>query len=91
MAPAHLGLESGRDVVSGELAQLFRDDQLEGEVQETIAQLIPDRAGLAFAQRVIELEDLLDQIRPERLAGLRAIPGAPRPQVAHHRHRTSKR
>ncbi len=91
MAAAHLRLEARRPRRPAELAALLRDDELKGQVQQQVAQLVADGAGLAFAQRVVELEHLLDQVGPQRLAGLRPVPGAAGPEVAHHRQGASKR
>ena len=91
MTPAHLALESVGHVVRRELAALLGDDELQGQMEQQVAELVPDGVALALAQRVVELEHLLDQVRPERLAGLRPVPGAPGPEVAHHRQRASKR
>jgi len=91
MAPAHLPLEALGDVVRRELAELLGDHQLERQVEQQIAQLVPDGVALALAQRLVELEHLLDQVRTERFAGLRLVPGAPCPEVAHHRQGASKR
>jgi hypothetical protein len=51
----------------------------------------PDASGVAIAERVIKLEDLLDQIGADGLAGLDPVPGTAGPEVAHHRDRASKR
>ena len=84
-------LELAGDLVAGELAQLLGDDELKGQMKQQIADLSADLVGLSFAQRVVQLQHFLDQVGTKRLPGLRPIPGAPIPQVAHHRHRASKR
>ena len=43
VAPAHLPLQAGGHLVGGELAALLGDHQLEGQVEEEIAQLLADR------------------------------------------------
>ena len=91
MPAAHFPLELGRDVIRCELTALFGDHQLKGEVQQEVTQLVPDGGRLAFPQRVVQLEDFLDQVRAQRLSGLRPIPRAAQPQVAHHRQCASKR
>ncbi len=91
VAPAHLVLQLAGYVVAGELAQLFGDDELKGQVKQQVADFSADLTGLSFAERVVQLQHLLDQVGPQRLAGLRPIPGAPISKFPHHRHRTSKR
>ena len=60
-------------------------------MEQQVAQLVPDGVVVTLAQRLVQLEHLLDQVRAERLTGLRPVPGAPRPEVAHHRQSASKR
>ena len=91
MPAPHLRLEVVRHVVRGELAPLLGDHELEREVQQQVAQLLANRARVGLAQRVVELQHLLDQVGPQRFAGLRPVPGTPGAEVPHHRHRTSKR
>jgi hypothetical protein len=91
MASAHLPLEPRRDVLGRELTALVGDDELEGEVEQEIAQLVPNASGIPFAQRMVQLERLLDQVRPERLSRLGPVPGTPGPEIAHHRLSASKR
>ena len=91
MAPAHLALELLRHVVRGELAALLGDHELERQVEQQVAHLAPDGVRLALAQRVIQLQHLLDEIGPQRLPGLRPVPGTPTAELAHHRERASKR
>src|SRR5207247_9472320 len=91
VAPPHLVLQPRGHLVGGELAELFGDDELEGEMQHQVAQLVTNRARFALAQRMIELERLLDQVRTKGLAGLGAVPWAPCPELAHHGQSTSKR
>ena len=71
-------LEPVGHVVGDELAALLGDHQLKGQVQQQVAQLVPDRVGVALAQRVVQLQHLLDQVGAQRLAGLRPVPGAAR-------------
>ena len=80
-----------RDFVGGELAALLRDHQLEREVKQQVADLAADPAGVALAQRVVQLQRFLDQVRPQRLPRLGPVPGAPPAEVAHHRQSASKR
>ena len=91
MAAPHLALQLVGHVVGGELAPLLRDHELKGEVEQEVAQLARGWPRLPLAQRVVQLQHLLDQVGTERLAGLGPVPGAPRAEVAHHRQRASKR
>ena len=54
-------------------------------MQQEIAELVADGGGFALAQRMIELEHFLDQVRAQRLPGLRPVPRTALPEVAHHR------
>ena len=91
MPAAHLVLEGGRDVIRGELAALLRDHELEREVQQEIAQLVADGGRRALAQRIVELEDFLDQVGAQRVPGLRPVPRAALAEIAHHGQCASKR
>ena len=91
MPASHLRLELVGHLVGGELAQLLGQDQLQGQVEQQVAQLVPDRTRVAVAERLVQLEHLLDQVGAQGLPGLGPVPGAPLAQVPHHRHRASKR
>jgi hypothetical protein len=91
MPPPHLLLEPARDRLGPELAPLFRDDDLEGDVEQQVAELLAHRAGVVVADGLVELERLFDEVRAQRLRGLRGVPRTPRPEVAHEYHGTSKR
>ena len=83
MAALHLAHDAIGDVVRRGLAPLLRDDELPGQVEQEVAEFLADRVGIFLAQRVVELEHFLDQVGTQRLPRLRAIPGAPHPQVLH--------
>jgi hypothetical protein len=91
MATAHLAFKLVGNLVSGELVSLFRDHQLEGEVQQEIADLAPDVLRLPFAECVVQLQHLLDQVGPQGLPGLGTVPRTPAAEVTHHRESASKR
>ncbi len=91
MPPSHLRLEEAGDFRRGGFAQLLCQDELPGEVQEEVTQLLADGLGVALAQGVIQLEELLDQVGAEGLPGLGAVPGTAAAKVPDHRHRTPKR
>jgi hypothetical protein len=69
----------------------FAEHELPRKVKEHVAELLPDRGRIVFGERMIELEHLLDQIGPQRLAGLDAVPRASDAKVAHDRQRALKR
>jgi hypothetical protein len=87
----HLFLEVVGDLIGGELAVLVCKDELPGQVEQQIRDLVPDRAAIVVAQGLVQLEDLLDQVRPQGFPGLNPIPGAPPAKVPDHRDSTSKR
>jgi hypothetical protein len=91
MTPPHLGFELLRHLPAGELPALLPNDELEGQVEQQITQLSLDLPDLAFPQGVVKLERLFHQVGPQRLPGLRPVPGTPFPKVPHHRHGTSQR
>ena len=77
MPPLHLGLEIAGHLVRGELAQLLGQHQLPGEMEQQIGHLAPDRRRVSRPERLVQLVDLLDQVRPQRIPGLDPVPGAP--------------
>ena len=85
MAPPHLLLERARHRLRIEFAALFPDHELERQVQQQVAELVAQPGGVTLLERVIELERFFHQVRAQRRAGLRAVPGAARAQVAHQR------
>ena len=91
MASLHLGFQVVRGFVGGELRQLLGQHQLPGQVEQQIGHLVPDGGAVSRADGVVQLVDLLDQVRSQGVAGLDPIPGAPIPEVTNHRHRASKR
>jgi hypothetical protein len=91
MPPPHLALELGGHLRGGELLPLFRDHQLESEVQQQVAQLTADGIARALTKRMVELQHFFDQVRAQGLPGLHPVPGTTGAKVAHHRDRTSKR
>ena len=91
VSPAHLGLQLAGDLLGGKLGSLFRNNQLESQVQQQVTDLAANLARLSDAQCVIQFQHLLDQVGTKRFAGLGPIPGAPVPQIPHHGHCASKR
>ena len=76
VAPPHLLLEPPRHGFRVEAALLIADHDLKREVQQQVAELVTQRRGVAVVNRLVELEHLLDEVRPERFGGLGAVPGA---------------
>ncbi len=91
MPPLHLPLHRIGHVVRAEFPTVLRQHELPGEVQQEIAQLVANALGVVVAQRMVQLQDLLDQVGTERLAGLHPVPGAPRPEVPNQGDRSPKR
>ena len=60
-------------------------------MQEQVAQLVPERDRVTNPNRLIQFEHFLDEVGPERLRGLRPVPGAPRAQGTDEDQSTSKR
>ncbi|HTI04568.1 MAG TPA: hypothetical protein VL549_04590 [Gemmatimonadales bacterium] len=79
MAAPHLLFERVRDDFGVELRPLFADHDLKREVEQHVAQLVAHRIRVVGPDRVIELQDLLDEIGAKSLGGLRAIPRATLP------------
>ena len=91
MPSLHLPLHRLGYVLRGELAVLLGQNQLPGEVKQEVAQLVANESGVAFTERVVELQHLLHEVRAERLPGLLSVPRAAHAQIAHHDERSSKR
>jgi len=91
MPPLHLGLEVVCGVVRGELPQFLGQHQLPRQVEQEVGHLLADRGRVPLPQRVVELVDLLHQVRAEGDAGLDLVPRAPVPKVGNHRHGARKR
>src|SRR5919108_2351301 len=85
MPAPHLCFERARHRLRVEFAALLPDHDLEGEVQQQVAQLVAQPGGIALREGLIELEGFFDQVGAQRRARLRAVPGAARAQVAHQR------
>ncbi len=85
MPPPHLLLEPARDRLRVELPALLADHDLEREVEQQVAELVAQRGGVAVRERLIELEDLFDEIRTQRLGSLGAVPGTAGSEIAHER------
>ena len=89
--PAAIRSEVAGGILGRELQPFLSQHELPGEVEQQVGYLAPDRRRISRADRLVQLVDLFDQVRPERVAGLNPIPGAPHPEVPDHRHRASKR
>lgn len=87
----HLVLHRTHHVLGPKEASLLAQHDLEGEVQQEISQLVSNTLWVALAQSVVQLEGFFYEIGPERLRGLRSIPRASPPEIAHQEDRTSKR
>jgi hypothetical protein len=81
--PLHLADDAVGRLVGSRLALLLGDHELPREVQQEVAEFLADHVGIILAQRVVEFEDLLDEVGAQRLAGLHPVPRAPDPQVLH--------
>jgi len=90
MPPPHFLFQRARDRLRVELAPLFPDDDLKREVQQQVAQLVAQCVGIVPAQRLVELECLFNEVRAERGASLRAVPGTAGAQVADQREGASQ-
>jgi len=64
VTPLHLLLEVVGDLIRGEFVVLVCENQLPGQMEQQVGDFIPDRSGIVFAQSLVQLEDLLDQVRP---------------------------
>jgi hypothetical protein len=91
VTPLHLPLEVSSRFVRRELPSFLGEHQLPGQVKEQVADFLPDIRRVALAEGVVQLHDLLDQVRPKRLPGLHPVPGTAGPEIRDHRHRASKR
>ena len=87
MPPLHLRDERLRDVVQRERAALLRDHRVKENLQQQIAELFTQSRVVLGEQRLVHLVCLFDEVRAERLVGLRRIPIAALSQVAHQRER----
>jgi hypothetical protein len=63
MPAPHLGLERVSHLIRREFASLFCNHQLEGKMEQEIAQLIANGVDISFCQGMVQLQDLFDQIR----------------------------
>ena len=91
VASLHLRLDVAANLVGGEFAPLFRQDELPGEMEEKIADLAADRVGIVLADGLIEFVNLLKEIGAKRFPGLDSVPGAPLAKIGNHRHGSSQR
>jgi len=62
--PPHLFLERSRHHLGVELRSLFRDHDLEREVQQHVTELVPQCLGVVGLDRVIQLEGFLHEVGP---------------------------
>src|SRR5690348_11184103 len=83
VALPHLLFESPRHVLGPEPAALFRNDDLEREVEEEITKFSLDMGNVTRADGLIELEGFFDEIGPEGFRCLRHVPRTTGPQVAY--------
>ncbi len=90
MAPPHLLLDRVREILGAEATGLFCQDDLEGDVQQQVAEFGPNRVRIV-GDRVVQLESLFDEIRPQALGGLGGVPGTPFAQFPHEFDNASKR
>ena len=87
----HLLFERARDRLGIELPPLLADDDLKREMQQDVAELVTELAGIRVANRLVQLEDFFHQVGTQRLAGLSAVPRTTRAQVSHECERASNR
>jgi len=91
MPAPHLLLHGLHHVFGAKETSLLAQHDLEGKVEQQIAQLVSHSPGIALAQGMIQLENLFDEVGPKRLRCLRSIPRASLPEIAHQDDRPSKR
>jgi hypothetical protein len=60
-------------------------------MEHQIGHFLTDRDRVSLVEGVIELEDLLDQVRSQGFPGLDPVPGAPATEVADDVESASKR
>jgi hypothetical protein len=83
VAAAELVHDALDDVVEGVLARLLGDDGVEPDLQEQVAELLAQVVRVAGLDGLERLPGLLDEVAPQRLVGLLALPRALGPQAAH--------
>ncbi len=83
MPPLHLRDEAARDVVERERAALFRDHRVKQNLEQYVAELFAHQRIVGELNRLVQFVCFLDQIRAQRLVGLRRIPVASLAQIAH--------
>ena len=76
VAADDLGRDRGVDVGQVEDALLGRELGVEDDLEEEVAELLGERRRRARAERVVDLVGLLEEVVPERLVGLLAVPRA---------------
>ncbi len=83
VARDHLRLQAPVDRVGVHRAVLFRNHDLEGEVQEEVAQLALELVGVSVPDGVHDLVGLLQEVGNERLGRLLGVPGTLGPKMTH--------
>jgi len=76
VAPHELLVDRAHDVRDRELARILGDARLEDHLEEQVAELLAELAGVALLDGGDDLVGLLDDVGLERLGGLLAVPGA---------------
>ena len=72
------------DVVDGEAARVLGDLGVEHHLDEQVAELVAEPAGIAGVDGLEDLVGLLEELAPQGLVGLLAVPRAAvrRPEAA---------
>ena len=91
MAVDHLARDRAGDLVEIEPATFPRQRGQEKDLEEEVAQLVPQRPGISRVQRVQGLVAFLQQIGLDRLGCLLPIPGAFPPQLLDERQQLGQR
>ncbi len=91
MPPLHLAHDLIGKSVRSDTALSFRQHQLPSQMQHEVAEFLTDGVGISTRDGMVQLEDLLDQIRAERCTGLRVVPGTALSKVGDQVHHPPQR
>ena len=78
----HLGFDRLRYVFRSERSRLLTEHDLEGDVQQQIAEFGLDLIGIVSGECLVQLQRLLDEVGAQGGAGLHAIPRAPFSEIS---------
>ena len=83
----HLLLEASVNRTGVQVALLLSDDDLEGEVEQEVAELGFERVDVTITDRIDDFVGLLEKVRYQGLCCLIAIPRTLHPEEAYERER----